>query len=81
TLRRFSAVRSLLTSLAAQPALAALPPTALGQGGGPGPPSGQPAPPQPPPPPPLDVQEPGGTPLIYEGQTTRQLLGGPGPPP
>jgi beta-glucuronidase len=69
-------VRSLLTSLAALAALAALPATALGQGGGPGPPSGQPAPPQPPPPPPLEVQEPGGTPLIYEGQTTRQLLGG-----
>ncbi|MBA3264011.1 MAG: beta galactosidase jelly roll domain-containing protein [Thermoleophilaceae bacterium] len=54
-------------------ALAALPPVASAQGGQPGPPSGEPAPP---PPPPLVVEPPGGKPLIYEGQTTRQLLGG-----
>jgi beta-glucuronidase len=59
----------LLTSLA----LLALPAAAYAQGGGPGPPSGQPAPE---PPPPLVVQPPSGKPLIYEGQTTRKLLGG-----
>jgi glycosyl hydrolase family 2 len=62
-------VRFLLTSLA----LLALPATAYAQGGQPGPPSGQPTPE---PPPPLVVQAPHGKPLIYEGQTTRQLLGG-----
>jgi beta-glucuronidase len=62
-------VRLLLTSLA----LLALPATAYAQGGQPGPPSGQPAPESPPP---LVVQAPHGKPLIYEGQTTRQLLGG-----
>jgi beta-glucuronidase len=65
-------VRLLLTSLA----LLALPATAYAQGGQPGPPSGQPAPPPPAPPPPLVVEAPHGKPLIYEGQTTRQLLGG-----
>lgn len=62
-------MRLLLTSLA----LLALPATASAQGGQPGPPSGQPSPE---PPPPLVVQAPHGKPLIYEGQTTRQLLGG-----
>jgi len=62
-------VRALLTSLA----LLALPATAYAQGGQPGPPSGQPAPE---PPPPLLVEAPHGKPLIYEGQTTRRLLGG-----
>jgi beta-glucuronidase len=62
-------VRLLLTSLA----LLALPATASAQGGQPGPPSGQPAPE---PPPSLVVQAPHGKPLIYEGQSTRQLLGG-----
>jgi hypothetical protein len=56
--------------------LLVLPAAAPAQGGGPGPPSGQPAPPQPAPPPPLVVDPPRGKPLIYEGQTTRQLLGG-----
>jgi beta-glucuronidase len=56
--------------------LLALPSAALAQGGGQGPPSGQQAPPQPPPSPELKVEQPGGKPLIYEGQTTRQLLGG-----
>jgi beta-glucuronidase len=59
----------LLTTLA----LLAPPAAAYAQGGGPGPPSGQPAPE---PPPPLVVQPPSGKPLIYEGQTTRKLLGG-----
>jgi beta-glucuronidase len=54
----------------------ALPAGAGAQGGGGGPPSGQPAPPQPPPSPELRVERPGGKPLIYEGQATRQLLGG-----
>jgi beta-glucuronidase len=69
-------VRFLFTSLAMLAALAVVPAAAPAQGGGQGPPSGQPAPPQPPPPPELVVQRPGGKPLIYEGQTTRQLLGG-----
>jgi beta-glucuronidase len=56
--------------------LLALPSAALAQGGGPGPPSGQPAPAPPPPPPELEVDRPGGKPLIYEGQAGRQLLGG-----
>jgi beta-glucuronidase len=56
--------------------LLVLPAAAPAQGGGPGPPSGQPAPPQPEPPPPLVVEAPRGKPLIHEGQTTRQLLGG-----
>jgi beta-glucuronidase len=56
--------------------LLALAPAAFAQGGGQGPPSGQPAPVQPPPSPELSVERPGGKPLIYEGQTTRQLLGG-----
>jgi beta-glucuronidase len=56
--------------------LLALPPAALAQGGGEGPPSGVQAPPPPPPPPELRVERPGGKPLIYEGQTTRELLGG-----
>jgi beta-glucuronidase len=56
--------------------LLALPGTALAQGGGQGPPSGEQAPPQPPPSPELKVERPGGKPLVYEGQTTRQLLGG-----
>ena len=54
----------------------ALPGVALAQGGGPGPPSGQPADPQPAPSPELSVESPGGRPLIYEGQASRQLLGG-----
>ena len=53
-----------------------MPAAAPAQGGGPGPPSGQPAPPPPEPPPPLVVQAPQGKPLVYEGQTSRQLLGG-----
>jgi beta-glucuronidase len=57
-------------------ALAALPAAASAQGGGPGPPSGQPAPPPPAPPPALVIEPPRGKPLIYEGQTTRRLLGG-----
>jgi beta-glucuronidase len=54
----------------------ALPSAGSAQGGGPGPPSGQPAPPQPTPSPELAVERPGGRPLIYEGQPSRQLLGG-----
>jgi beta-glucuronidase len=54
----------------------ALPSAALAQGGGAAPPGGQAAPEQPPPPPELVVEQPGGKPLIYEGQTERQLLGG-----
>jgi beta-glucuronidase len=54
----------------------ALPGAALAQGGGQGPSSGQPAPPQPAPSPELVVERPGGKPLIYEGQASRQLLGG-----
>ena len=69
-------VRFPLTTLALLAALSATPAAAFAQGGGPGPPSGDPAPPQPPPAPELVVQPPGGKPLIYEGQTTRQLLGG-----
>jgi beta-glucuronidase len=70
-------VRSLsLTPLALLAALAALPAVAAAQGGGQGPPSGQQPPPQPPPTPELVVERPGGKPLIYEGQDTRQLLGG-----
>jgi beta-glucuronidase len=56
--------------------LLALPAAAFAQGGSQGPPSGQPAPEQPPPSPELKVESPGGKPLIYEGQTTRELLGG-----
>jgi beta-glucuronidase len=55
--------------------LFALAPAAFAQGGGQSVPGGQPPPP-PPPPPELSVEQPGGKPLIYEGQTTRQLLGG-----
>ena len=62
-------MRLLLTSLA----FLALPASAYAQGGQPAPPSGQPAPE---PPPPLVVEQPHGKPLIYAGQTTRQLLGG-----
>lgn len=69
-------MRFPLTTLATLAALAALPAAALAQGGGPGPPSGEEAPPQLPPAPELVVQPPLGEPLIYEGQTTRQLLGG-----
>jgi beta-glucuronidase len=70
-------LRTVVTALASLAALAALPAAASAQGGGgPGPPSGQPAPPQPEPPPELVVEEPRGKPLIYEGQTERQLLGG-----
>jgi beta-glucuronidase len=56
--------------------LLALPSAAVAQGGGQGPSSGRQAPEQPPPSPELSVERPGGKPLIYEGQTTRQLLGG-----
>jgi beta-glucuronidase len=56
--------------------LLALPAAAVAQGGGPGPPSGQPAPPAPAPSPELVVESPGGKPLVYEGQSERQLLGG-----
>ena len=56
--------------------LLALAPAALAQSGGQGAPGGQPPPAPPPPPPELLVERPGGKPLIYEGQTTRQLLGG-----
>jgi beta-glucuronidase len=52
--------------------LFALAPAAFAQGGGQVPPGTQP----PPPPPELSVERPAGKPLIYEGQTTRQLLGG-----
>ncbi len=55
---------------------AALPASALAQGGTGGPPSGTPAPTQPPPPPELLVERPEGKPLIREGQVNRQLLGG-----
>jgi beta-glucuronidase len=57
-------------------ALAAAPATASAQGGGQGPASGEQAPPQPPPSPQLFVERPGGKPLVYAGQTTRELLGG-----
>ena len=57
--------------------IAALPATAHAQGGStPGPTSGQQPPPPPPPPPPLEVELPGGKPLIREGQPGRMLLGG-----
>jgi beta-glucuronidase len=56
--------------------LLALPSAALAQGGSQGPSSGRQAEPQPPPSPELSVERPGGKPLVYEGQTTRQLLGG-----
>jgi beta-glucuronidase len=49
--------------------LLALPTAALAQGGVQPPPSLPPSPE-------LEVERPGGKPLIYEGQTTRQLLGG-----
>jgi beta-glucuronidase len=54
--------------------LLALPTAALAQGGRQAPSSGR-QPPAPPPPE-LSVERPGGKPPIYEGQTTRQLLGG-----
>jgi beta-glucuronidase len=54
--------------------LLALAPAALAQGGGQTPPADQ-LPAQPPPPE-LSVERPGGKPLIYEGQTRRELLGG-----
>jgi beta-glucuronidase len=56
--------------------LLALPSVALAQGGGQVPPGTQQQPVEQPPPPELSVERPGGKPLIYEGQTTRQLLGG-----
>ena len=59
--------------------LAAAPAVVHAQGGAGGPPSTQPAPPAPVPPPPtpeLRVEPPGGKPLIREGQTGRELLGG-----
>jgi beta-glucuronidase len=56
--------------------IAALPSAAHAQGGAtPAPRSGQ-QPPPPPPPPPLEVEAPGGKPLIREGQAGRMLLGG-----
>jgi beta-glucuronidase len=66
-------VPALITTLLLFLALA---PPALAQGGGQGPPSGEQAPAQPPPSPELKVERPGGKPLVYEGQTTRRLLGG-----
>jgi beta-glucuronidase len=66
-------VPALITTLLLFLALA---PAALAQGGGQGPPSGEQAPAQPPPSPELKVERPGGKPLVYEGQTTRRLLGG-----
>ena len=48
------------------------PASAYAQGGGEAPPEGTPAPPTPE----LRVERPGGKPLIREGQTNRQLLGG-----
>jgi beta-glucuronidase len=59
--------------------LLALSPAALAQGGGQAPAPGQPVqpvPPAPPPTPDLVVEEPEGKPLIYEGSTERELLGG-----
>jgi beta-glucuronidase len=70
-------VRSpFITALLSTAAVMALPGAALAQGGGPGPPSGEPAPPQPAPSPELRIERPRGRPLIYEGQPSRQLLGG-----
>ena len=51
------------------------PVAAHAQGGGEAPPGGTPTPP-PPPAPELRVEEPGGKPLIREGQVNRELLGG-----
>ena len=59
-------MRFLIISLAL---LAAVPAAAAAQG--------QPTPPPPPPPPELQVEPPGGKPLISEGQVGRELLGGP----
>jgi beta-glucuronidase len=67
---------SFITALLSTAAVMALPGGALAQGGGPGPPSGEPAPPQPAPSPELRIERPHGRPLIYEGQASRQLLGG-----
>jgi len=65
-----------LTLTALLASLCALPAAASAQGGGQGPPSGEQAPPQPAPSPELVVERPGGKPLVYEGQATRELLGG-----
>ena len=54
---------------------AVCPAAAYAQGGGEAPPGGSPTPP-PPPAPELRVEEPGGKPLIREGQVNRELLGG-----
>jgi beta-glucuronidase len=51
------------------------PPAAQAQGGGQAPPGGTPLPPVPPTPE-LRVEQPGGKPLIREGQVNRELLGG-----
>jgi beta-galactosidase/beta-glucuronidase len=51
------------------------PPAAQAQGGGQAPPGGIPLPPAPPTPE-LRVEQPGGKPLVREGQTGRELLGG-----
>jgi beta-galactosidase/beta-glucuronidase len=67
---------SFITALLSMAAVMALPGGALAQGGGSGPPSGEPAPPQPPPSPELRVERPRGKPLIYEGPSGRELLGG-----
>jgi beta-glucuronidase len=65
-----------LTFPAALALLLVLPvPASAQSGGGQAPPGGQPTTP-PAPAPKLVVQRPGGKPLVYEGQTTRQLLGG-----
>jgi beta-glucuronidase len=76
--RRYPPARLRLTPRLVLPllviflALLAMPAAAFAQGGGTVPPGLPPAPP----PPELVVESPGGKPLIHEGQTTRQLLGG-----
>src|SRR5215217_8795390 len=75
TLRRFLSVALLkLTVLTCLVVMAASPLPAFAQGGGEAPPGGTQTPP--PVAPELRVESPGGTPLIREGQTNRQLLGG-----
>ena len=66
--------RPKLTILACLLAVAAASPPAFAQGGGQAPPGGTQTPP--PVAPPLRVEAPGGKPLIREGQTNRERLGG-----
>ena len=74
TLRRFPSVAVLkLTILACLTLMAASPLPAFAQGGGEAPPGGTQTPP--PVAPELRVEQPGGKPLIREGQTNRELLG------